>query len=60
MHDQEQFPGLPPGYSVDETEDLLALRRPDGSVVAHFSALGATREEIEEAAEEDLRGSGRG
>ncbi len=43
VHNQEQFPGLPPGYRVDETEDLLALRRPDGSVVAYFSALGTMR-----------------
>ena len=54
-----------PGYRLDESDsDVLVLRREDGSVVAAFSARGATREGIVEAAEEDrptghaLRASG--
>ena len=34
--------------------DSPALRRPDGSVVAHFSARGMTYEAIEQEALEDL------
>jgi hypothetical protein len=49
---------LPPRiyYSLDESDpDILLLRRQDGSFVAAFSARGATREGIAEAAEEDYR-----
>jgi hypothetical protein len=43
-------------YSLDESDpDILVLRRQDGSFVAAFSAQGATREGIEEAAKEDYR-----
>jgi hypothetical protein len=43
-------------YSLDESDpDILLLRRQDGSFVAAFSARGATREGIEEAAKEDYR-----
>jgi hypothetical protein len=43
-------------YSLDESDpDILLLRRQDGSFVAAFSARGATREGIAEAAEEDYR-----
>jgi hypothetical protein len=43
-------------YSLDESDpDILVLRRQDGSFVAAFSARGATREGIEEAAKEDYR-----
>jgi hypothetical protein len=46
---------LPPGYRLDMSDpDVWALRRPEGWVVAHFSARGATRETIEEAAWEYL------
>ncbi len=39
---------------MDESDpDILVLRRQDGSSVAAFSALGATKESIREAAEED-------
>ncbi len=44
-------------YYLDESDpDILVLRRQDGSFVAHFSAQGATREGIIEAAQEDYRG----
>ncbi len=40
-------------YYLDESDpDILLLRRQDGSFVAAFSAQGATREGIEEAAKE--------
>ena len=41
-------------YYIDESDpDVVALRRQDGSFVAAFSARGATRESIAEAAKED-------
>jgi hypothetical protein len=41
-------------YFLDESDpDVVILRRQDGSFVAAFSAQGATREGIVEAAEED-------
>lgn len=46
-------PNLPPGYRLQRDPDLLLLRRPDGSVVAAFSARGATEEAVERAARED-------
>jgi hypothetical protein len=52
-------PHLPPGYRLDRSDpDVWTLRRQEGGVVAHFSALGATKEAIEEAAWEDYEGSG--
>jgi hypothetical protein len=43
-------------YHLDESDpDILMLRRQDGAFVAAFSARGATREGIIEAAEEDYR-----
>ena len=43
-------------YHLDESDpDVLVLRRQDGAFVAAFSAQGATREGIVEAAEEDYR-----
>ena len=48
---------LPPGYRLDRSDpDVWALRRPGGWVVAYFSAWGATRETVEEAAWEDYKG----
>ena len=48
------FPSL--SYYLDESDpDVVVLRRQDGSFVAAFSARGATREGIMEAAEEDYR-----
>ncbi len=46
-------PNLPPGYRLRRDPDLLLLRRPDGSVVAAFSASGAAEEAVERAARED-------
>jgi PAS domain-containing protein len=43
-------------YYIDESDpDVLILRRQDGTFVAAFSAQGATREGILEAASEDYR-----
>jgi hypothetical protein len=43
-------------YYLDESDpDILMLRRQDGTFVAAFSAQGATREGIVEAAKEDYR-----
>ena len=43
-------------YYLDESDpDVLVLRREDGTFVATFSAAGATREGIVEAAKEDYR-----
>ncbi len=44
---------LPPGYRLQEDPDILLLLRPDGSVVAAFSALGADPLEVIAAAWED-------
>jgi hypothetical protein len=42
------------GYHLDESDpDVGVLRRRDGTFVAVFSAMGATREGILEAARED-------
>jgi hypothetical protein len=52
-------PRLPPDYRLDMSDpNVLALRRPEGWVVAHFSAQGATRVAIEETAWEDYEGTG--
>jgi hypothetical protein len=49
----------PPGYRLDRSDpDLWALRRPEGWVVAYFSAWGATREAIEQVAWKDHEGAG--
>ena len=41
-------------YHLEESDpDVVILRRQDGSFVAAFSARGATREGIVEAAKED-------
>jgi hypothetical protein len=43
-------------YYLDESDpDVTVLRRQDGSFVAAFSASGATKEGIVEAAKEDYR-----
>ena len=44
---------LPPGYWVERDADLLVLRRPDGSIVATFSAGGFDPLEVRVAAWED-------
>jgi hypothetical protein len=53
----EDEPLLPKfDYYLDESDpDIVLLRRQDGSFVAAFSARGATREGIVEAAREDYR-----
>jgi hypothetical protein len=43
-------------YYIDESDpDTIILRRQDGTFVAAFSATGATKEGIIEAAKEDYR-----
>ncbi|HZB09202.1 MAG TPA: hypothetical protein VE525_08850 [Rubrobacter sp.] len=52
--DEEMLPKF--NYYIDESDpDIVVLRRQDGSFVAAFSARGATREGITEAAKEDYR-----
>ena len=47
---------LPPAYYLDESDpDIITLRRKDDTFVAVFSAQGATREGIVEAAIQDSR-----
>ena len=47
---------LPPAYYLDESDpDIITLRRKDDTFVAAFSAQGATREGIIEAAMQDLK-----
>jgi hypothetical protein len=49
---------LPAAYRLDESDpDIITLRRKDGTFVAAFSAQGATREGIIEAAMQDFRNS---
>ena len=49
-------PALPASYYLDESDpDVLILRRQDDTFVAAFSAQGATREGIVEAAREDYK-----
>ena len=50
-------PYFPPaGYHLDKSDsDVLVLRRGDGTFVAAFSALGATRKAVQRAAEDDWR-----
>jgi hypothetical protein len=56
---RSEEPRLPPGYRLDRSDpDLWTLRRPEGWVVAHFSAQGATKEAIEKTAREDYEGAG--
>ena len=51
-----EYPSLPGFYFIDESDpDVVVLRREDGSFVAAFSAQGATKEGIRQAAEEDYR-----
>jgi hypothetical protein len=52
--DEEMLPKF--AYYIDESDpDIVVLRRQDGSFVAAFSARGATKEGITEAAKEDYR-----
>ena len=47
----------PPDHGMDVVSEpgVVVLRRSDGSVVATFSARGATLEEIQRATQEDHR-----
>jgi hypothetical protein len=48
---------FPPDYHLDESDpNIIMLRRKDGTFVAAFSAQGATREGIIEAAMQDSKG----
>ena len=54
MEDEPLLPKI--DYYLDESDpDILVLRRQDGAFAAAFSAQGATREGIVEAAREDYR-----
>ena len=56
---RSEEPRLLPGYRLDRSDpDLWTLRRPEGWVLAYFSARGAAKEAIEEAAWEDYEGLG--
>ena len=48
---------LPPGYTIEHGADVLLLRREGGSVVAAFSARGATAKEVKRTAWDDHRQS---
>ena len=49
-----QVAELPKHYYLDESDpDIVVLLREDGTFVAAFSARGATKEGIVEAAQED-------
>ena len=55
--EERRGPYLPSGYTLDETDpDAIVLRRPDGSEVATFSAVGAGPREVERSAWEDFGG----
>jgi hypothetical protein len=54
VSESEKSSQLPRHYYIDESDpDVVVLRRKDGSFVAAFSASGATKEGIVEAAKED-------
>jgi hypothetical protein len=47
---------LPQGYTLDHSDpDVLILRCPQGTVIARFSAWGATAESIEREARTHYR-----
>ena len=55
-HREGELP-LPPGYTIEHGADVLLLRREGGSVVAAFSARGATAKEVKRTAWDDHRQS---
>ena len=55
-HREGELP-LPPGYTIEHGADVLLLRREGGSVVAAFSARGATAKEVKRTAWDDHRRS---
>ncbi len=48
---------LPPGYMLEHGADVLLVRREGGSVVAAFSARGATSKEVKRTAWDDHKRS---
>jgi hypothetical protein len=48
---------LPPGYVIEHGADVLLVRREGGSVVAAFSARGATAKEVKRTAWDDHKQS---
>jgi hypothetical protein len=49
-------PRLPPGYALDRSDpDVLVLLCPYGTVIARFSAWGATAEAVEREARTHYR-----
>ncbi len=53
-HEAAQEAGLPKAYYLDESDpDIVVVRQDDGTFVAAFSARGATKESLVEAARED-------
>ena len=48
---------LPPGYTIEHGADVLLLRRESGTVVAAFSARGATPKEVKRTAWDDHKRS---
>jgi hypothetical protein len=55
---KQEKPKLLPkfNYYLDESDpDVIVLRREDGTFAAAFSAAGATREGLVEAAKDDYR-----
>jgi hypothetical protein len=51
--DERDYFLLPFGYYLERNEDLLVLRRADGSDVARFGAVGVDPFEVEFAVWED-------
>jgi hypothetical protein len=48
---------LPPGYTIEHGADVLLVRREGGTVVAAFSARGATVKEVKRTAWDDHKRS---
>jgi hypothetical protein len=51
--DEQERPRLPFGYHLERDANVLILRRPHGSFVAAFNALGTDLFEVELAVWED-------
>jgi hypothetical protein len=48
---------LPPGYIIEHGADVLLMRRGGGTVVAAFSARGASAKEVKRTARDDHKRS---
>jgi hypothetical protein len=48
---------LPPGYTIEHGADVLLVRREGNTVVAAFSAGGATAQEVKRTAWDDHKRS---